>query len=116
MPHRGLRGADAARHGVPGDCRGVSAACLPWPATREAIVSELIPLRLLPAGQAAEIGQITGDPQHVHRLLELGLRQGKVIEMVQPGSPCIIRLAGQKLCFRPNEALNVLVRPLVAGC
>ena len=79
-------------------------------------MSELIPLRALSAGQAAEIGDITGDPQHVHRLQELGLRQGKIVEMVQPGSPCIIRMAGQKLCFRPSEALNVLVRPLVAGC
>jgi hypothetical protein len=30
--------------------------------------------------------------------------------MVQSGSPCIIRMSGHKLCFRHNDALNVLVR------
>jgi hypothetical protein len=34
--------------------------------------------------------------------------------MLQSGSPCIIRALGSKLCFRPNEALHVLVRP--NGC
>jgi Fe2+ transport system protein FeoA len=41
---------------------------------------------------------------------ELGLRDGAAIEMVQSGSPCIIRLAGHKLCFRADELLSVLVR------
>jgi len=54
-----------------------------------------------------------GDPQQVHRLQELGLRQGITIEMLQSGSPCIIRTAGSKLCFRPNDALKVLVRPAI---
>jgi Fe2+ transport system protein FeoA len=41
---------------------------------------------------------------------ELGLRDGADIEMVQSGSPCIIRLAGHKLCFRADELFSVLVR------
>jgi hypothetical protein len=32
------------------------------------------------------------------------------VEMVQPGSPCIIRLDGQKFCFRADELVQVLVR------
>ena len=72
---------------------------------------ELIPLRCLRVGQTGEVGEVVGDPQQVHRLQELGLRQGTRVEMVQAGSPCIIRTAGSKLCFRHSEALGVLVRP-----
>ena len=71
---------------------------------------DLIPLSLLTSGQSAHVDKITGRPDQVHRLEELGLRGGAAIEMVQSGSPCIIRLAGQKLCFRADELLRVLVR------
>ena len=75
-------------------------------------MDELIPLHLLDRGQSAEIDQLTGQADQVHRLEELGMRSGVRIEMVQPGSPCIVRLdGGHKLCFRENEAFRVLVRP-----
>lgn len=69
-----------------------------------------IPLHCMFAGQKGRIDQVLGDVDQVHRLRELGLRDGVEIEMLQPGSPCIVRLAGHKLCFRGNEATNVLVR------
>lgn len=75
----------------------------------------LIPLSLLPPGQHGQVDQVTGRPEDVHRLEELGLRGGAAIEMVQCGSPCIIRLAGQKLCLRADELLSVLVRPGVSS-
>jgi len=62
------------------------------------------------AGQKGRVDQLLGDADQVHRLRELGLRDGVEIEMLQPGTPCIVRLAGHKLCFRGNEATNVLVR------
>ncbi len=71
---------------------------------------DVIPLNLLSPGQLAEVDQVVGQPDHVHRLNELGLRGGTAIEMIQSGSPCIIRLAGHKLCFRADELLSVLVR------
>lgn len=74
------------------------------------VLSPLMPLRSLSPGNSAEIGQLLGDPQHVHRLEELGLRVGTKIEMVQSGDPCIIRLSGTKLCIRENEALSVFVQ------
>jgi Fe2+ transport system protein FeoA len=73
-------------------------------------VHDLIPLNLLHPGQTADVGVVTGRPEQVHRLEELGLRGGAQIEMIQTGSPCIIRLAGQKLCFRADDLLRVLVR------
>ncbi|MGE3410102.1 MAG: ferrous iron transport protein A [Pirellulales bacterium] len=75
-------------------------------------VSELVPLSLLRGGQMARVSQLLGKPDQVHRLEELGLRGGAEIVMLQPGSPCIIRLAGQRLCFRADELTSVLVELL----
>jgi Fe2+ transport system protein FeoA len=72
---------------------------------------DLIPLHRLSVGLTASVGQLLGRPEQVHRLEELGLRGGVQVEMLQTGSPCIIRLAGHKLCFRAEELLSVLVRP-----
>jgi ferrous iron transport protein A len=74
----------------------------------------LVPLRQLPAGHRAQIARILGHPDHVHRLEEFGLRGGATIEMFRPGNPCIIRLAGNKVCLRSDDILNVLVEPVAA--
>ena len=71
---------------------------------------DLLPLSLLRVGQRAEVDAVVGPPADVQRLGEIGLRDGTSIEMLQPGSPCIIRLSGQKLCFRSDDLLRVLVR------
>ncbi len=70
---------------------------------------ELLPLSLLTAGQSGRVREIVAPRDEAHRLAEMGLRPGAVIEIVQPGSPCIVRLAGQTICFRPGEAGHVLV-------
>lgn len=86
------------------------------PAHRSAAIAgnmlmvSLMPLFQLEPGQRARIRQLMGMPDQVHRLEELGLRAGSTVEMVQPGSPCIVRLDGGKLCFRGNEAFSVLVQ------
>jgi ferrous iron transport protein A len=71
---------------------------------------ELVPLHLLTSGQQARIDQLLGRPDEVHRLEELGMRVGAHVEMIQPGSPCIIKLQGAKLAFRDHEGFRVLVR------
>jgi Fe2+ transport system protein FeoA len=75
------------------------------------MIQQLVPLTLLVSGQTARIDQVVGGPDQVHRLEELGLRGGATIEMLQPGSPCIIRLGTHKLCFRADELTRVLVVP-----
>jgi Fe2+ transport system protein FeoA len=65
---------------------------------------------MLRCGQIAEIGQVLGAPQQVHRLEELGLRIGARLEMIHSGAPCIIRVDGSKLCFRDDDSFRVLVR------
>jgi Fe2+ transport system protein FeoA len=76
---------------------------------------DVIPLANLPTGRRASVASVLGLPEVVHRLDELGLRQGTVVEMVQAGTPCIIRFAGQKVCFRADELLTVLVAPEAAS-
>jgi Fe2+ transport system protein FeoA len=71
----------------------------------------IVPLELLPAGRCARIAQVLGHPDHVHRLEEFGLRGGTEIEMFRQGNPCILRLAGNKICLRSDELLSVLVEP-----
>ena len=72
---------------------------------------ELVPLCQLTAGATAIVATVLGCADQVHRLSEMGLRHGAPIEMVQPGTPCILRLGSQKLGFRADELLSVLVKP-----
>jgi len=71
---------------------------------------DLLPIHLLTLGQRAHIDQVLGCPDQVHRLQELGMRVGTPVEMVQSGSPCIVKLDGNRLAFRDNEVISVLVR------
>jgi Fe2+ transport system protein FeoA len=73
------------------------------------VVHELIPLNLAPAGASVRVAQLLGAPEETRRLEELGLRQGTVLEVIQSGSPCIVRLSEHKLCFRQGETFHVLV-------
>lgn len=79
------------------------------------VIDKSIPLNDLPTGTSAFVSRITGRPDHVHRLEEFGLRGGTRIEMFRPGNPCIIRMAGNKVCFRADDLLRVLVEPDAAS-
>jgi ferrous iron transport protein A len=70
---------------------------------------ELLPLTALVAGQVAEVRRVVGRPEQVQRLEELGVRDGVVLEMVRPGTPCIVRVGASKLCLRDGELLSLLV-------
>ena len=72
-------------------------------------MSDIIPLNLLGSGQAGVVAHLAGPDEMVHRLKELGLREGVELQMVQTGSPCIIGLSGQRLAFRADEALVIFV-------
>jgi Fe2+ transport system protein FeoA len=70
----------------------------------------LLPLDMLRAGEWAEVEEVSGQPGWVGRLAELGIRQGSRVQVVQPGSPCLLSVAGCKLCLRPGECSQILVR------
>ncbi len=71
--------------------------------------SHLIPLTLLRAGQKGRVDGMHGNSEAVHRLREMGLHDGALVQMIRPGSPCIIRLRGQRLGFRMDDVAHVLV-------
>ncbi len=74
----------------------------------------LLPLDMLNAGECADVAEITGDPAWVGQLAELGIRQGCRLQVLQPGSPCLLQVADCKLCLRSGECSRILVRPVSA--
>jgi Fe2+ transport system protein FeoA len=85
---------------------------MPAPAEPGPPLPAAFPLQQLEPGQAARISRVVGQAECVHRLKEFGLCDGVRIEMFRPGNPCILRLAGNKICFRADERLDVLVIPV----
>jgi ferrous iron transport protein A len=71
----------------------------------------LLPLELLAAGDWADIVDVSGEPAWICRLAELGLRAGCRVQVLQPGSPCLLRIGGGRLSLRPERGLQILVRP-----
>jgi Fe2+ transport system protein FeoA len=82
---------------------------------RKRTVSQVIPLSLLGIGETAEVLAVEGRPDQARRLGEMGFREGASVEMLQPGSTCIVRLDASRICFRDSETSSVLVRPRVTA-
>jgi ferrous iron transport protein A len=74
-------------------------------------VPNAVPLASLLPGQSARIAAIVGRPDHAQHLREFGLCDGVRVQMIRPGSPCILRLAGSRVCFRSDRLLSILVEP-----
>jgi ferrous iron transport protein A len=68
-------------------------------------------LQRLPRGHSAHVARIVGPAEDVHRLEEFGLRPGTKVKMFRRGSPCILRVAGSKICLRLEDRLQVFVTP-----
>jgi ferrous iron transport protein A len=79
---------------------------------------ELLPLDMLRPGEWADVADVGGDQAWVCRMAELGLQPGCRVQMLQDGTPCLLRVAGCKLCLRSNDSAQILVRPVTdcAGC
>jgi Fe2+ transport system protein FeoA len=83
---------------------------------RQAVNTDtLLPLELLSSGEWAEVAEVAGEPGMVGRMAELGVRIGSRLQMLQPGSPCLLRVAGARLSLRADLAMRILVRPALAG-
>ena len=74
----------------------------------------LIPLEYLRTGEWADVAEVSGDSAWVGRMAELGVRSGCRLQVVQDGSPCLLNIAGCKLCVRGDASAQILVRPLLA--
>lgn len=69
----------------------------------------ILPLEMLQAGERGKISELHGRPEVVHRLQEMGLREGATVEMVRPGSPCILTVDHHRFSVRLDEAATVFV-------
>lgn len=72
---------------------------------------ELVPLSMLNAGEAGLIRELDGSQDFVKRLCEMGLSHGAEIQMISPGSPCIIAVRHQRISLRGDDELAIYVEP-----
>ena len=66
-----------------------------------------IPLSQLKAGQSGHVEEISGESVLSHRLLEMGITKGTLLEVIRfapMGDPIDIRVRGYHLSLRKKEA------------
>ncbi|MBL8795946.1 MAG: ferrous iron transport protein A [Planctomycetia bacterium] len=66
----------------------------------------------LKVGQRARIQTMSGDPAILQRLMEMGLLEGEVVEVIgfaPLGDPIEIRLRDYRLSLRRREAASIAV-------
>ena len=78
-------------------------------------IGQFVPLDLLALNERGRIVDVEGEDAVVHRLEELGVRVGTIVQMLQLGSPCILGINDQRLSFRPESTTTVLIEVLPTG-
>jgi ferrous iron transport protein A len=71
-----------------------------------------MPLECLAPGDCAVVEDVQGEPHWVGRMAELGIRNGCQLQVLQPGSPCLLQISGCRLCLRGADGCHILVRPV----
>ena len=69
----------------------------------------MLPLEMLRPGEWAEVAHVHGEPSWVGRMGELGIRTGCRVQMVQPGTPCLLQVENCRLSLRGDCNCQVLV-------
>jgi Fe2+ transport system protein FeoA len=69
-----------------------------------------MPLDHLAPGDSGTIVEVDGQPEHVHRLGEMGLRPGRPVRMVRSGGDCIVAVGNDRFGFRGSDAALILVQ------
>jgi Fe2+ transport system protein FeoA len=70
---------------------------------------QVVPLDHLAPGESGTILEVDGQPDHVHRLSEMGLRPGRPVRMVRSGGACIVAVGNHRFGFRGADAALILV-------
>lgn len=71
--------------------------------------SQVIPLDLLQASECGRVVEMVASEEWLHRLQELGLREGVIVRMVKTGEPCIIAVDGHRFTYRCDPSTMILV-------
>jgi len=69
----------------------------------------IVPLESLQADEQGTICHIDGDQPLVHRLHEMGIREGARVRMVRSGRPCIVHVNDHRLSLRADGNVTILV-------
>lgn len=72
-------------------------------------IGAIVPMEDLKRGQQASVYDVSGDPQTVHRLAEMGLRTGCQIQMRDAGEPMRLMVEGKELMLRCGQSVLILV-------
>ena len=75
-------------------------------------MNALLPLELLRTGEWAEVHEVYGEPSWVNRMAELGIRNGCQLQVLQPGSPCLLQIGACRMSLRNQCDCQILVRPI----
>jgi Fe2+ transport system protein FeoA len=72
----------------------------------------LLPLEMIGPGEWADVADVAGEPTWIGRMAELGVRIGSRLQILQPGSPCLLRVGDARLSLRGEWRTRILVRPV----
>ena len=73
---------------------------------------ELVPLCAMTAGEIGLIREVDGTADFVKRLCEMGLSHGSEIQMLTPGTPCIVAVNHQRISLRGDDEMAIYVEIL----
>ena len=73
----------------------------------------VLPLEFLRSGESAVVEDVQGEPAWIGRMAELGVRSGCLLQVLQPGSPCMLQVGGCRLCLRGDDIMRIMVRPIM---
>ena len=71
--------------------------------------SAILPLNTLRSNERARIVDLFGDSSTLHRLDEMGVSVGTEVQMIRPGTPCIVAMAGKRLSLRLETGTEIFV-------
>ena len=71
--------------------------------------SDVLPFDCLQRGQCGRVCDLAGDSCQIQRLYEMGIQPGVIVQMLQPGSPCLVCIEGRRYSLRLDAGLEILV-------
>ncbi len=74
------------------------------------MLGSLVPLDCLQPGEFGSVADISGEPEWICRMAELGMQEGCHLKMVQNGSTCLLQIGECRLCLRADKSAQILVR------
>ena len=70
----------------------------------------IMQLQDLAQGTSAKIIDLIGSSRDISQLFDIGVRIGANVRMLRKDTPCVIRVAGARICLRPRQ-VQVIVQP-----